>query len=82
MAALPLPRQVATEPNARLLFEAEAPPVGDRPPFRSRFLQLVQRWFERQSIRNELVRLTDRELADIGLERSDIEKVLRPGYRR
>ncbi len=37
----------------------------------------VRKWRERNRARNELHRLTDLELADIGLNRGDIDAALR-----
>ena len=39
--------------------------------------QAVRKWRERSRARNELQRLTDLELADIGLSRGDIDAVAR-----
>lgn len=39
--------------------------------------QAVRKWRERSRARNELQRLTDLELADIGLSRGDIDAVVR-----
>ena len=39
--------------------------------------QAVRKWRERNRARNELHRLTDLELADIGLSRGDIDAVVR-----
>ena len=39
--------------------------------------QAVRRWQERNRARQELQRLSDRELADIGLSRSSIESTVR-----
>jgi uncharacterized protein YjiS (DUF1127 family) len=33
-------------------------------------------WKRREAMRHELLHLTDRELADIGISRSDIERVV------
>lgn len=45
------------------------------------FVTLVTSWNDLRKTRQELSRLTDRELEDIGLCRSDIEWVAR-GHRR
>lgn len=39
--------------------------------------QAVRKWRERSRARHELQRLTDLELADIGLSRGDIDAVVR-----
>jgi uncharacterized protein YjiS (DUF1127 family) len=39
-------------------------------------------WHDRQEVREELSALTDRELADIGLDRNDIDAVARGTYHR
>lgn len=47
------------------------------------FSSLVARynaWNMVRKTREELNRLTDRELADVGLKRSDIDEVARAGY--
>ena len=41
--------------------------------------QAVRRWQERNRARHELQRLSDRDLADIGLSRSSIESAVRGG---
>ncbi len=38
----------------------------------------IRRWMERQSALSELASLTDRELADIGLVRSELRRVFEP----
>jgi uncharacterized protein YjiS (DUF1127 family) len=37
--------------------------------------RLYQAWRRHESVRRELSHLTDRELADIGITRSDIERI-------
>jgi uncharacterized protein YjiS (DUF1127 family) len=37
--------------------------------------RLYQAWRRHEAVRRELSRMTDRELADIGITRSDIERV-------
>lgn len=44
--------------------------------------QAVRKWRERSRARNELQRLTDLELADIGLSRGDIDAVVRGDFVR
>ena len=41
----------------------------------------VQGWRRQRASLRELTRLTDRELADIGIRRGDIESVIRTGRR-
>ena len=41
------------------------------------FTQAVREWRERNRARHELQRLSDRDLADIGLTRSSIESAVR-----
>ncbi|MBD9526514.1 MULTISPECIES: DUF1127 domain-containing protein [Paracoccus] len=43
----------------------------------SKFLAAIAAWNDARVTRNELSRLTDRELDDIGLTRGDIESVSR-----
>ena len=48
-----------------------------RPGFFARFTQALTQWADARETRNQLNRLTDRELSDIGLSRGDIERVAR-----
>ena len=43
--------------------------------FISRFIRLVRSWFRYNESMRELARLSDRELADIGVSRSEIATV-------
>jgi uncharacterized protein YjiS (DUF1127 family) len=43
--------------------------------FISRFIRLVRSWWRYNESVRELTRLTDRELADIGVSRSEIASV-------
>lgn len=52
-------------------------PAAARPGLFSRLAAPLNRWAEAQETRNQLNRLTDRELNDIGLCRGDIERVAR-----
>lgn len=45
--------------------------------FGSKLLATIAAWNDARVTRNELSRLTDRELDDIGLTRGDIERVAR-----
>jgi uncharacterized protein YjiS (DUF1127 family) len=38
--------------------------------------RLYQSWRRHEAVRRELSHLTDRELADIGITRSDIERIV------
>ena len=40
----------------------------------------VAEYFKRQATMSELRQLTDRELADIGLQRSELHRVFEPGF--
>jgi uncharacterized protein YjiS (DUF1127 family) len=40
----------------------------------------IVEWFHRQAAMNELSQLSDRELADIGLGRSDLPNVFDPAF--
>ena len=42
----------------------------------------IAAFFQRQSTLHELSQLTDRELADIGLNRADLHLVFEPAYAR
>jgi uncharacterized protein YjiS (DUF1127 family) len=39
------------------------------------FARLYQAWKRHEAVRRELSHLTDRELADIGITRSDIDRI-------
>jgi uncharacterized protein YjiS (DUF1127 family) len=47
----------------------------------SRFIRLVRAWWRYNQGVRELARLSDRELADIGVSRSEIPAVARPNWR-
>ena len=51
---------------------------ADRVAFVSRALGFARR----RSVRNELYAMTDRELADIGINRYDVERVFDPDFAR
>ena len=44
------------------------------------FIRMIQAFRDYQRNVNELSQLSDRELADIGLDRSDIQRVAAGGY--
>ena len=50
------------------------PGKGPQTMFTS-IVRLYQAWRRHEAVRNELLHLTDRELADIGITRSDIERI-------
>lgn len=52
-------------------------PAASRPGFFARMSAALTRWVEIRETRNQLNRLTDRELSDIGLSRSDIDRIAR-----
>lgn len=52
-------------------------PAASRVGVLSRVSTAFARWAEVRETRNQLNRLTDRELSDIGLSRGDIERVAR-----
>lgn len=53
-------------------------PTAARPfGFFTRIASTLQYWAEVRDTRNQLGRLTDRELNDIGLSRADIDRVSR-----
>ena len=41
----------------------------------SSVVRVIRRWHQREQIRRELAAMDDRQLADIGLSRGDIEQV-------
>jgi uncharacterized protein YjiS (DUF1127 family) len=45
-------------------------------------VSLYQAWKRHEAVRRELLQLTDRELADIGITRSDIERIASEEARR
>jgi uncharacterized protein YjiS (DUF1127 family) len=45
------------------------------PMFISRFVKLLQTWWRYNESVRELARLNDRELADIGITRSEIQMI-------
>lgn len=51
--------------------------VDSRPGVFSRVAAALTHWAEARETRNQLNRLTDRELSDIGLSRGDIERIAR-----
>jgi uncharacterized protein YjiS (DUF1127 family) len=50
-------------------------PEKGSPIMFSSIARLYQAWKRHESVRRELSHLTDRELADIGITRSDIERI-------
>ncbi len=51
-------------------------PLGSAGGFSLRMFDALLAWNDRRVTRNELHRLSDRELADIGLNRSEIDTVV------
>ena len=49
--------------------------LKDGPMFISRFVKLLQTWWRYNESVRELARLNDRELADIGISRSEIQMI-------
>ena len=49
-------------------------------PLLGRMAQAVAEWPRRRAVLAELSMLSDRELADIGLNRTDLKRVFDPGY--
>ncbi len=47
-----------------------------------RIVDTLRRWREKSDLRNTLSRMDDRQLADIGLSRSDIDAVVSGHYHR
>ncbi len=50
--------------------------------FMERIVDTLRRWREKSDLRNTLSRMDDRQLADIGLSRSDIDAVVSGHYHR
>jgi uncharacterized protein YjiS (DUF1127 family) len=69
---------VHKEPYIRSVIPAEA---GNEPPGKgsldmlTSIARLYQAWKRHEAVRRELSHLTDRELADIGITRSDIDRI-------
>ena len=53
---------------------------SDRHTHRPGLLGRVLAYFERQRVVGELSKLSDRELADIGLCRAELSRVFEPGF--
>ncbi len=56
-----------------------------QPRLRDRFaavLSPLTRWRDRARVTNELSRMTDRELADIGINRYDVSRISDPQFAR
>jgi len=53
---------------------------GSRSGWFSRFMAAVGAWRQRQAVLSEMQTMTDRELADIGLSRSDLVRVFDPAF--
>jgi uncharacterized protein YjiS (DUF1127 family) len=47
----------------------------NRKPMLTSIARLYQAWKRHEAVRRELSHLTDRELADIGITRSDIDRI-------
>lgn len=62
-----------------MMTTAIAPAATPRNPL-ARLVEMLRDWQMRVQTRNELERLTDRELTDIGLNRADIEYVVNGTY--
>jgi uncharacterized protein YjiS (DUF1127 family) len=52
-----------------------ASPGKERKTMLISIVRLYQAWRRHETARRELLHLTDRELADIGITRSDIERI-------
>ena len=50
-------------------------PSGDTKSWFGRLMSAVTEWRQRQSVLHEMETMSDRELSDIGLSRSDISRV-------
>ena len=57
------------------VFAEEPPGKGTVKPMFSSIARLYQAWKRHGAVRRELSHLTDRELADIGITRSDIDRI-------
>ena len=61
-----------------LRYSGASPGKGRKTMFTS-IVRLYQTWRRHETVRRELSHLTDRELADIGITRSDIERIASGG---
>jgi uncharacterized protein YjiS (DUF1127 family) len=81
---------IAKEPIALLISDSLAHPAarvqGSRPSSLSglirRAVSAVTTLPRRRAVIDELSRLTDRELADIGLSRGELKRIFDAGFRR
>ena len=55
-------------------------PSGGAKSWFSRFVSAVAEWHQRQAVLQEMQSMTDRELSDIGLSRSDLPRVFDPSF--
>jgi uncharacterized protein YjiS (DUF1127 family) len=55
-------------------------PEGGHQGWVSRLMAAVAAWRQRQVVLQEMQTMTDRELADIGLSRSDLRRVFDPAF--
>ena len=46
----------------------------------ARAVRAIKEWYARQTVLREMEMMTDRELADIGLSRSDLPRVFDPAF--
>ncbi len=88
MSALPAKSQFAFElPNLTYvdasLEEANlriAPVAPSKPHGLRAWIAAINAWHEKQVAMNELEMMSDRELADIGLNRADVHRVFEPAF--
>lgn len=64
------------EPQSR----TASSPDGARRGWLSRFMAAVGAWRQRQVVLQEMQTMSDRELTDIGLSRSDLVRVFDPAF--
>ncbi len=55
-------------------------PSGDTKSWFGRLVSAVAGWRQRQAVLQEMQTMSDRELSDIGLSRSDISRVFDPSF--
>jgi uncharacterized protein YjiS (DUF1127 family) len=58
-----------------LRYDSGASPGKGRKTMFTSIVRLYQAWRQYETVRRELSQLTDRDLADIGITRSDIERI-------
>ena len=72
--------ELALLPANRISYPEHYADARDRRPSRPGMVARLNAWLQRRSAIAELARLTDRELADIGISRTEIPHVFEPAF--